>query len=122
LSGLHTPEEDRWYFRERVFQKCEIWGALDGATLVGILAFRDGWVDHLYVLPGAQGRGIGTALLQVAQSAFSRLHVWIFQRNVAPRSFYEARGFALVKLTDGSQNDKQELDALYLWSRDQDCG
>ncbi|HET9374400.1 MAG TPA: hypothetical protein VFO40_05475 [Chthoniobacterales bacterium] len=24
LAGLHTPTEDRTYFREQVFQKCEV--------------------------------------------------------------------------------------------------
>jgi hypothetical protein len=26
LAGLHTPEEDQWFFRERVFRACEVWG------------------------------------------------------------------------------------------------
>jgi putative acetyltransferase len=64
LTGLHTPDEDRWFYRERVFKSCELWGAFDGDLMIGIIAFRDGWIDQLYVLPDAQGRGTGTALLQ----------------------------------------------------------
>jgi hypothetical protein len=26
LAGLHTPDEDRWFFRERLFTECQIWG------------------------------------------------------------------------------------------------
>ena len=26
LAGLHTPEVDRWFFRERIFATCELWG------------------------------------------------------------------------------------------------
>jgi GNAT superfamily N-acetyltransferase len=63
LAGLHTPEEDRWFFRERVFTTCEVWGAFDGAAMTGIIAFRKDWIDQLYVLPEAQGRGTGTDLL-----------------------------------------------------------
>jgi GNAT superfamily N-acetyltransferase len=91
LAGLHTPEEDRWFFWERVFTTCEVWGAFGGAEMTGILAFRQDWIDQLYVLPEAQGRGLGTALLQVAQNAFDRLQLWTFQRNVQARGFYEAR-------------------------------
>jgi GNAT superfamily N-acetyltransferase len=91
LAGLHTPEENRWFFRERVFKTCEVWGAFDGDAMAGMLAFREGWIDQLYVLPEAQGRGLGTALLQVAQNAFDRLQLWTFQRNVPARRFYEAR-------------------------------
>jgi GNAT superfamily N-acetyltransferase len=117
LAGLHTPEQDRWFFRERVFATCEVWGAFDGAVMVGMLAFREDWIDQLYVLPEAQGRGVGTELLQVAQNAFDRLQLWTFQRNDRARRFYQARGFALVRETDGAANEEKEPDALYLWTR-----
>ena len=117
LAGLHTPEQDRWFFRERVFATCEVWGAFDRAVMVGMLAFREDWIDQLYVLPEAQGRGVGTDLLQVAQNAFDRLQLWTFQRNDRARRFYQARGFALVRETDGAANEEKEPDALYLWTR-----
>jgi hypothetical protein len=60
LADLQTPAEDRWFFRERVFATCELWGLFDRAELTGMIAFREGWVDHLYVRPYAQGRGVGT--------------------------------------------------------------
>ena len=117
LAGLHTPEEDQWFFRERIFNTCEMWGAFDGAAMRGIIAFREGWIDQLYVLPEAQRRGVGKDLLQVAQNAFDRLQLWTFQRNAPARRFYEARGFALIQETDGAGNDEKEPDALYLWTR-----
>ena len=117
LAGLHTPEEDQWFFRERVFETCEVWGAFDGAAMRGIIAFREGWIDQLYVLPTAQRRGVGKDLLQVAQNAFDRLQLWTFQRNAPARRFYEARGFALMQQTDGARNEEKEPDALYLWTR-----
>ena len=116
LAGLHTPEEDRQFFRTRLFRACEVWGAADGAELLGIITFREGWIDQLYVLPTAQRRGIGTALLAVAQDRFARLQLWTFQRNARARQFYESRGFVLVEETDGSRNEEREPDARYLWS------
>ena len=117
LAGLHTPEEDQWFFRERVFETCEVWGAFDGAAMRGIIAFREGWIDQLYVLPTAQRRGVGKDLLRVAQNAFDRLQLWTFQRNASARRFYEGRGFALIRETDGARNEEKEPDALYLWTR-----
>jgi GNAT superfamily N-acetyltransferase len=117
LAGLHTPDEDRWFYRERVFTGCQVHGAFDGAALAAIIAFRSGWVDQLYVLPEAQGHGIGSALLQVAKRAFDCLQLWTFQRNLSARRFYEARGFALVEATDGARNEEKEPDARYLWTR-----
>jgi GNAT superfamily N-acetyltransferase len=117
LTGLHTPDEDRWFFRERMFATCQLWGHFDDEQLVGFIAFREGWIDQLYVLPSSQGQGIGVALLHVAKSSFGRLSLWTFQRNGNARRFYEKHGFLLVKETDGSTNEEREPDALYSWSR-----
>jgi GNAT superfamily N-acetyltransferase len=119
LAGLHTPDEDRWFFRERMFATCQLWGSFDDRELVGFIAFREGWIDQLYVLPSSQGQGIGGALLQVAKSRFDRLSLWTFQRNTNARRFYERHGFTLVKETDGATNEEKEPDALYAWSASQ---
>lgn len=59
LVGLHTPDEDSWFYRERAFPACRVWGRFDDDVLSGIIAFREGWIEQLYVLPMAQGRGRG---------------------------------------------------------------
>lgn len=117
LAGRHTPEEDRWFFEERVFKTSEVWGAFSRGELVGIIAFRPDWIDQLYVLPQAQGDGVGTSLLRLAQDSFKRLQLWTFQRNQRARRFYEARGFVCVEKTDGGRNDEKEPDALFRWTR-----
>lgn len=117
LVGLHTPDEDRWFYREHVFATCRLWGYFDGDVPSGIIAFREGWIDQLYVLPAAQGRGAGTELLNVAKDAFERLQLWTFQRNAPARRFYEARGFELAEETDGARNEEKEPDVRYVWTR-----
>jgi GNAT superfamily N-acetyltransferase len=117
LTGLHTPDEDRWFYRERVFTECHVHGAFEGGALAAIIAFRSDWIDQLYVLPQVQGRGVGSELLQVAKRAFDCLQLWTFQRDLKARRFYEARGFALVEETDGTRNEEKEPDARYLWTR-----
>ncbi|WP_421726281.1 GNAT family N-acetyltransferase [Bauldia sp.] len=116
LSGLHTPEEDRAFFRNRVFVDDEVWGAIDG-EIIGIIAFREGWIDQLYVLPGRQREGVGEKLLQVAKSTWPSLKLWTFQKNRAARDFYEKHGFAPEEMTDGSGNEEREPDVLYAWRR-----
>lgn len=117
LGGLHSAEEDRGHFRDKVFRACEVWGAFEGGMLLGIIAFREGWVDQLYALPGAQRRGIGRALVRIAQSRYSGLSLWTFQRNELARRFYEALGFLLVEKTNGDGNEEREPDALYRWAK-----
>jgi putative acetyltransferase len=68
-------------------------GYFDGNELTGIIAFREGWIDQLYVLPSSQGQGVGTALLRVAQGLHGKLRLWTFRRNLAARRFYEGHGF-----------------------------
>jgi putative acetyltransferase len=115
IKVLHTPEEDRWFFREHVFKTCKSWGYFEARELAGFIAFREDWIDHLYVLPTSQDRGIGSALLQVAQRTTRNLNLWTFQRNTMARRFYEKHGFALIRETDGSDNEEKEPDAVYAW-------
>jgi putative acetyltransferase len=107
-------------FQGAHFTTCELWGYFEDQDLVGIIAFREGRIDQLYVVPSSQGRGIGTALLGIAKksvrSRFRSFSLWTFQRNTNARWFYERRGFTLVKETDGSANAEKEPDVLYVWS------
>jgi GNAT superfamily N-acetyltransferase len=119
LAGLHTPDEDRRFFRERLFADCQLWGRFDETDLVGFIAFREGWIEQFYLLPSAQGKGAGRALLDIAKTRFRRLSLWTFQRNTRARRFYEKHGFKLVEVTDGSRNEEREPDAKYSWSSDQ---
>jgi putative acetyltransferase len=115
LAGLHTPRDDRAYFRERVFAECQVWGALEGDDLLGMIASRDGWIDQLYVLPAFQERGVGSALLDVARRSGRPIKLWTFQKNAGARRFYEARGFVEIERTDGAGNEEREPDILYEW-------
>lgn len=115
LAGLQTPEEDDGFFPTVVFPTCAVWGSFDADALVGLIAIRPGWIDHLYVLPGQQGRGVGTALLEVAKADARELELWTFQRNTGARRFYERHGFVAVELTDGAGNEEREPDVRYRW-------
>jgi ribosomal protein S18 acetylase RimI-like enzyme len=115
LAGLHTPEEDVGFWSAVVFKDCQVWGAEEGGRLVGVIAFLEDWIDQLYVLPEAQGRGIGCRLLDIAKSTYPALSLWTFQRNKPARRFYEKHGFFVVDESDGAGNEEKEPDVLYKW-------
>ena len=115
LASLHTPEEDRGFFGGPVFDECTVWGAWEGERLVGFIAFKPGWVEQLYVLPGDQNKGIGASLLALVKVENAELLLWTFQRNEGARRFYETHGFEAVEETDGSGNEEKEPDVLYRW-------
>lgn len=113
---LHTPEEDR-AFLGKVMRNDRLWVAEANGAIVGFIGYRAGFIDHLYVDLGRQGRGIGTALLQKAMDDEPVLRLWVFQENAAARRFYERRGFRLVRETDGRDNEEKQPDALLEWRR-----
>ncbi|MEV2212881.1 GNAT family N-acetyltransferase [Streptomyces sp. NPDC050997] len=77
-------------------------GALAGGALVGCVALRpaeDGlWLEHFYLAPEVQGRGLGSAVLRTlldrtdADGRSVRLNVL---RGSAARRLYERHGFTV---------------------------
>src|SRR5262249_50347294 len=116
LPDLHTPEEDRAFVRDRMFMHCAVWVAASDA-IHGFCAFREGWVDQLYIDPTMHRRGLGARLLPRAKAGHPRLQLWVFQKNLSAIAFYAAQGFRLVRQTDGRDNEEREPDALYAWER-----
>ena len=66
-----------------------------------MVAVGEGFVQQLYILPGYQGLGIGSTLLEKAiELSPDGLELWAFQQNERARGFYERRGFVAVEFTD----------------------
>ena len=119
LPEIHTEEETRQWIRTVVLRELEVWVADDDGRVVGFAALKDELLEHLYVHPHDQNRGVGTGLLGLSKQRRPRgLRLWVFQRNVRARRFYERHGFALTRVTDGSDNEEREPDALYEWAPD----
>jgi GNAT superfamily N-acetyltransferase len=96
--------------------------AVDG-PIVGLMAVsndgRYSWIDHLYLLPGWIGRGIGTQLLDRARCELSSpIRLYTFECNHTARYFYERRGFTAIAFGDGSGNEEKCPDILYEWRGD----
>jgi ribosomal protein S18 acetylase RimI-like enzyme len=98
-------------------ERDEIWVSEEDGRILGFCGVQGEELSHLYVRPGGQNAGIGTALLEHAKGLRpQRLELWVFQKNDRARRFYERHGFRLVKLTDGADNMEKEPDALYEWT------
>ena len=118
LPTLHTPDADREFFT-RAVEEQGVWVWEEDGRVMGFAALADGMLNHLYVEPGEQRRGIGTALLEQAKGRLpSGFRLWTFQRNEGARRFYMRHGFRVVELTDGSENEEREPDVLYEWVPD----
>ncbi|MGZ4108815.1 MAG: N-acetyltransferase family protein [Actinomycetota bacterium] len=118
VPRLHTDDEHRAFIANVVLRQQDVMVAEDEAGIAGFVAMAHGdLVEHLYVRPERQRRGVGTALLDEAKARMpDGFRLWVFQRNEPARRFYEANGLAVVELTDGSGNDEKTPDALYGWT------
>jgi GNAT superfamily N-acetyltransferase len=123
LPDLHTADEDRAWVANVVLPHQEVWVAEAGGRVVGVAALDGDMLAQLYILPGEQGRGIGSALLAKAMARRpAGMRLYAFQRNTRARDFYERRGFVAVEFGDGSGNEEGEPDVLYQWTPTEDNG
>jgi len=114
----HSSEETHHWIRNTLIPTGSVVVAQLDDEDVGVLATSVtdgiGWIDQLYVLPGKSGQGIGTVLLNHAQSHLPRpIHLWTFQENHRAISFYEHHGFRAIKYTNGDTNEEKCPDVLY---------
>nr|WP_310524370.1 GNAT family N-acetyltransferase [Polymorphobacter sp.] len=116
-TSLHSADEFHALYRDKVIVEGPVWGGFDGDLLLGFVALLPGWIDHLYVDPGVHGRGIGSALVAIAQREQDDLQLYTFQANVRARQLYERHGFVVEDLTDGQRNEEKMPDMRYRWVR-----
>jgi ribosomal protein S18 acetylase RimI-like enzyme len=111
----HTEEEVRAWLASTVLIEHEVWVAESAGRIVGLMVLRGESLDHLYVRPGTQRRGVGARLLQHAKRGRARLRLYTFEANDAARDFYEKHGFTAIAFGDGTANEEGAPDVLYEW-------
>jgi ribosomal protein S18 acetylase RimI-like enzyme len=118
-SVAHPEEDVRREFGGIVIGRDEVWVAEQDGRVVAFAALSDDELEHLYVDPHAQSRGIGGELLALAKERRpDGFRFWVFQQNTGARRFYGRHGCTLVRETDGAQNEERAPDALYEWRPD----
>ena len=117
LPALHSRQEDVAFFSTRVLPTSDVTVADSAGAVVAFSAVRDGWLEHLYVVPARQGCGIGGALLGRAMKENpGGLSLWAFAANHRAIAFYGRAGFAEVLPTDGSGNEERQPDVQMHWA------
>lgn len=88
----------------------------DGQPLGFVAVDGSGYVDALYLRPGARGQGLGTRLLDRAKSGAAQgLALRAFRQAEAARRFYRRAGFTEVDGSDGADNDAGLPDIRLEW-------
>lgn len=118
LPVVHSDDETREWVATIVLPNQVVWVAASDGQVVGYVTLDGAELNDLYVRPGMQGKGAGSALLAKAMELSpGELLLWTFQRNRKARRFYERRAFIAVQFTDGAENEEREPDVRYQWSR-----
>ena len=116
LPVLHSPEEDTRFFAA-VVDEARVEVAVGDGAVIGFAAVRAGWLEHLYVHPAAQRRGLGNRLIDWAQGASPEgLDLWVFAQNTGAQALYLARGWREVRRTDGHANEERLPDVHMRWT------
>jgi GNAT superfamily N-acetyltransferase len=116
LPVLHSLEGDTKFFTRVVAEQTFV-VAEEGGVIVGFCGVHDGWVEHLYIHPEHQGRGLGSALMAWAKDGARHLQLWVFERNHAAQRFYAKHGFVEAERTDGRGNMEKTPDVRMTWAR-----
>jgi ribosomal protein S18 acetylase RimI-like enzyme len=111
----YTREQNHEHFANVIARENSVWLALRGRRIVGLLAYRKGYVDQLFVEPSDQRTGVGRALLEKAKRLSpSRLELYTHQANTRARAFYESQGFEATAFGT-SPPPECEPDVTYVW-------
>ena len=112
---VRSPEEVREHHARLDLGHRELWVA-DADGVVGYAGLTEDWLDDLYVHPRSQGRGVGSALLDVVKAERpGGFCLWVFETNEGARRFYRRHGLVELELTDGSGNEERAPDIKLAW-------
>jgi len=113
---LNDPGENAWFVETILLPEYEVWVVEEDGAAVAYAALQGDLLAHLFVHPDAQGRGIGTALLDFMKRERPQgFTLWTHQANDAC-AFYEKRGLVAVQFTDGATSRERIPDVQYGWT------
>jgi chorismate mutase/GNAT superfamily N-acetyltransferase len=113
---VHDRETTHRWMRGRLEADSSGWVAERDGRVVGYLVITGHWLDDLFLAPGATGRGVGAALLDLAKAQRpDGLCLWVFESNQGARRFYLSHGLLELERTDGSSNAERAPDIRMVW-------
>lgn len=74
----------------------------------------DNYLAALFVIPEAQGKGIGTALMDYVKKKHSQITLKVYAKNEPSVAFYEKQGFRLFG--EQVEKDTAEKEFVMKWS------
>lgn len=116
MPRVHPPDDVARHYAEHVVATLDVTVVEREGRVVGFMALAPGWIEQLYLSPGARGLGAGSTLVAAAKRAHPEgLRLWTFVANGPAREFYARRGFEEIRRT-GGENEEGLPDVLLGWA------
>ncbi len=107
-----SREKDR--VRDHHLRVAETWVFERDSRILGFIAMIGNEVGGIFVDPGAQRNGIGTALMDFVVQRYGELYLDVFKSNWLGRSFYEKYGFSTKHEHIHEETGQAQLRLSYL--------
>ncbi len=118
LEAHDFVSSDFWHqntdrMQKTFFPATESWVYCEDSQILGFMSLQKENLAALFVAPAAQGRGIGTRLLDQAKSMHGSLSLAVYERNDTGVIFFTRRGFAVMQSQKEPHTGENELIMLY---------
>lgn len=91
----------------KYFLSCDIYVAEKDEQVVGFVGLGRRRLDFLYILPGMQGKGIGSALMKTALAKLPRpVRLAVFADNERAKNLYQKFGFKVTETRTEKWSDE----------------
>ncbi|MFJ6933890.1 MAG: GNAT family N-acetyltransferase [Lactobacillus gallinarum] len=91
----------------KYFLSCDIYVAEKDEQVVGFVGLGRRRLDFLYVLPGMQGKGIGSVLMKTALAKLPRpVRLSVFADNERAKNLYQKFGFKVTETRTEKWSDE----------------
>lgn len=100
---------------QRVLQLATVYVWEENGKILGFIGALEGFVAGLFVAESAQGKGIGTALLNKMKETFDSLSLGVYEKNVKAVRFYMKEGFKVQ--SERTEESTGEKEFLLAWEK-----
>ena len=101
---IHDQASMEWFWGDRLMMAAG-WVAETDGRICGFCVRDQDTVIALYLSPEARGKGIGRALLSLAQEGCNVLRLKVFVANAMAQRFYGRQGFQEIARSAGDNEE-----------------
>ena len=104
MRNVYLPGSDTYVFEDEKTKSVQ-----------GFISMVGNYLAAIFVIPEAQGTGIGKALIEYVKKIYPEITLRVYAKNEPSVAFYEKQGFRFVEKHVEGETGEQEL--VMKWNR-----